>query len=160
PEGRLEGEAGPRQPLFVHDVRGGGWRIWRWLNEGFAPILAAEGTLVALGEPLTPPRGEAVGTVLHMRVTVIDMPTGAVRSRFVAPIASIAFASPDRLMLTSSETPSPGPAASPVAGLASTREALHIQIDYHASLYSIGGRKLGDLGTYGEPPRVSHMHLL
>ena len=83
--GECQGESGVRynqelataQPLFVHRLRGGGWRILRWLKGNQSPILATERDLLAIGEPLG---------AKTMRVTILDLARRAVVAQFAAPL--------------------------------------------------------------------------
>jgi hypothetical protein len=155
--------AGP-QPLFIHDVRGGEWHVWRWLHGGFEPALAAEGGLVAIGDPLRTPEREAPvrttpqAPVRDMRVTLVDLGRRGQQTHFIAPIGQLAFASRDRLVITAAERFRAGAAAS--SGTRPVEEALSVRYTYRAYLYSLRGRRLGDLGTFATMPHVSHMHLL
>jgi hypothetical protein len=136
--------------------------VWRWLRGGFVPSLAVEGREVAVGEPWTaPPGGGAVVTVRHMRVRIIDARSGAVRWSFVAPTGGLAFASPQRLVVTVGGGVSRAGGAAARASLRQAEPFHQIQtLPYHSYLYSTAGRRLAELGTFFTPPRVSHMHLL
>lgn len=159
-----EAEAQTRQPLFSHDVRGGEWRVWRWLSGGLRPVLAAEGSLLAVGEILQPHRGEPVDTGRRrMRVSIVDMRTGTIRARFVLPAGQLAFASANRLVLSivtangaRAYSSKAGPTSSPLKESPLKRR----NRIYRSWLYSTGGRRIADLGTFLGLPRVSHMHLL
>lgn len=144
-----------RQPLFSHDVRGGEWRVQRWLAGDLAPVLAAEGTLLAVGEPLkASPGGELVDeTHGRMRVSVVDTASGRTTARFVMPIGQLAFAAAGRLVLTEVKR-------GPRVLLATARPPGIPPRTYHSWLYSTRGRRIADLGTFQELPHVSRMHIL
>lgn len=153
--GECQGESGVRynqelataQPLFVHRLHGGGWRILRWLKGNQSPILATEGHLLAIGEPL--------GTNT-MRVTILDLAGRAVVAQFAAPLGYLSFASSHRLVLSvSAET-----RHAPLTTNATTSEVQLRRFSYRLQLYTLEGRPLAYLGTAGEPALVSHMHLL
>ena len=129
------------QPLFVRGVRAGRWRVLRWVESEALPTLAAEGNLLAVGTQ-TPS-----GT---MRVLVLNLANAHVVAHFGAPAGYLAFASPRRLVLTSVS----------VARAASEALKPERRFSYRASLYSLRGVRLADLGTFTRPPLVSHMHLL
>jgi hypothetical protein len=162
-----ETEGAALQPLFLHDVRGGEWRIWRWLRGGFAPVLASEASRVAIGEPLAAPAGSgAVAATRHMRVSITGMRRRGRPSRFIVPFGKLAFASPDRLVLMVAETAAAAPheatrpsASSGSMGAPMLRARARTS-DYRAYLYSTGGRRIADLGVFGGVPLVSHMHLI
>ena len=152
---RNEYEAGTAkgQPLFLHDVRGGEWRVWRWLRGGFEPPLAVEGTRVAIGEPLgaAAREVETVGA-RRMRVSVLDARNGAVLARFRAPFGSLAFAAQDRLVVTVQQRPAARSAIRSPPSL--------MRISFSSFMYALDGRRLADLGSLGASPRISHMHVL
>jgi hypothetical protein len=160
----FEPEAHTRQPLFSHDVRGGEWRVWRWLSGDLPPVLAAEGGLLAVGELLEPPSASPVAeSPRRMRVSIIDTRNGATRARSMMPAGSLAFAAPDRLVLTIiSKRLSPHKRLPPhlAASLSERPLVEKIRPAYYSRLYSTGGRRIADLGNFQELPRVSHMHLL
>lgn len=154
--GRCQGEGGGEQeassqPLFIRNVRGGEWRVLRWLRGDRRPILAAEGNLLAIG---------AQTSLRLMRVTVIDLTTRHLVARFDTSNGHLSFASPRRLVLS---VPLPLKAAeadlAPVTGPA--RTTIRRQLPpYRLELYSVTGRRLAELGTAAEPPLSSHMHLV
>ena len=64
------------QPLFVRHLPGGEWHVLRWIGGYGSAVLAAEGNLLAIGEP------SSSGT---MRVTVLNLVTRSVLGQFHAP---------------------------------------------------------------------------
>lgn len=132
-----------RQPLFVHSLSGGRWRVLRWLPGDVPPILAAGGNLLAIGVQVSS---------AQMDVSILDIRTGRTQARFVLPDAYLAFASPNRLVLSADEPSSPGawvaPEEAPGGG------------PYRLWLYSTRGQRIADLGSAGIPPLVSGMHMV
>ena len=126
-----------REPLYVRGLHGRSrWRVLRWLTvdsqraEGAIPILTSEGNLVAVG----------VGSPGQMmRVSILDIPTGRVKSRFAIPYGHLGFASHDRLVLSVPSSSTPG---------------------YRLELYSTNGQHLAELGPSEKPPLVSGMHFV
>jgi hypothetical protein len=150
---KLDAEAANGQPLFIHDVRGGEWRVWRWLHGGFEPPLAVEGSLVAVGEPPKVALRESESTARrYMRVSIVDSHTGAVLAHFRTPFGQLAFAAPDRLVVTVSESRRATAASRAREGFPAPT--------YRSFLYALDGRRLADLGTFDAIPRISNMHLL
>ena len=153
--GFKEQELATSQPLFVRSLRGGNWRVLRWLAGHNPPILATEGRLLAIGAQLP---------LAKMRVTILDLGTGRLVAQFYAPDGYLSFASSRRLVLS---VPTPleaeeahlAPAAEIAQPLASPRIRLR-RPPYRIELYSLRGRRLADLGTAAQPPLVSHMHLV
>jgi hypothetical protein len=149
--GISEQEGATSQPLFVRNVRGGEWRVLRWLKGHYPPILATEGSLLAIGAQVS---------LTNMRVTILDLATGRLLAQFDTPDGYLSFASPRRLVLSvpiplhaeQADLPSAVKLAQPPR-----RARLRA---YRSELYSLGGRRLVDLGQAPEPPLVSHMHLL
>jgi hypothetical protein len=131
-----------REPLFVKSLRGGRWRVLRWLAGDSEPVLAAEGNLVAVGVQFSS---------TSMEVSILDVRNGHTKARLDLPDGYLAFASRDRLVLSVPVRPYdheillPG---GPSFG------------DYHLALYSTRGRHLAELGSAQEPPLVSGMHLV
>jgi hypothetical protein len=152
----FEAASQTREPLFSHDVRGGEWRVMRWLSGALPPVLASEGTLLAVGELLSPsPIGEPVDrSGWGMRVLIVDLRTGSTRARFAMPAGELAFAAADRLVLTKVSERSAGRAA------AAVEPPVRVRRTYHSWLYSTDGRRIADLGNFQGSPRVSHMHVL
>jgi hypothetical protein len=148
-----EQEIATSQPLFVRSLRGGNWRVLRWLAGHNPPILATEGRLLAIGVQLP---------LAKMRVTILDLGTGQLVAQFYAPDGYLSFASSRRLVLSvptllEAEETHRAPAAEiaqpPVP-------VLRRRPSYRIELYSLRGHRLADLGTVSQPPLVSHMHLV
>ncbi len=153
--GIREQELATSQPLFVRSLRGGNWRVLRWLAGNNPPILATEGRLLAIGVQLP---------LAKMRVTILDLGTGQMMAQFYAPDGYLSFASSRRLVLSV-----PTPPEAEEAQLAPAGEIAQPLADppirltrpsYRIELYSLRGRRLADLGTATQPPLVSHMHLV
>jgi hypothetical protein len=142
-----EQELASAQPLFVHRLHGGGWRILRWVKGHQPPILATERNLLAIGEPVSDAR---------MRVTILDLARRALVAQFRAPLGDLGFASSRRLVL--SVPAFPEHAVSSRTASAASLEL--VKISYRLQLYTLNGQPLAYLGTVGEPALVSHMHLL
>jgi hypothetical protein len=140
-----------RQPLFLRDLRGGGgWRVLRWLPGELPPILAAEGMLVASGVQVSAAR---------MMVTILDVRDGASKARFPMPDGYLAFASPNRLLL--SVAVGNGAPLEPQLRFGSgTYGGPGNAGGYSLALYSTQGRRTAGLGFYREIPLVSHTHML
>jgi hypothetical protein len=138
----------PKQPLFVRDVRGGNWHVLRWLSGRATPVLAAEGEKLAVG----------VGSsTRRMHVVVFDLPSTKPIAQFDAPAGYLGFASPTRLIDSVLVPLHPHEAKAPPLIEPFKRRVPH---SYSVELYSLDGRRLAALGTFGEPPLASHMHLL
>jgi hypothetical protein len=139
-----------RQPVFVRSVRRGRWRVLRWVTGYVTPILAAEGTLVAIGAQLSGAR---------MQVTIIDVRDGATQGRFTMPDGYLAFASPDRLVLSAKENN-----GSPLQPLLQLRRGTvggpGSPGGYRLALYSTQGRRIASVGSFDRLPLVSAMHLV
>jgi hypothetical protein len=150
-----EQELATSQPLFVRSLRGGNWRVLRWLSGHNQPILATEGRLLAIGAQLP---------LAKMRVTILDLGTGRLVAQFDTPDGYLSFASTRRLVLSVPTPPEAeeahlAPAAEIAQPLASPRIRFR-RPSYRIELYSLRGRRLADLGTAAQPPLVSHMHLV
>jgi hypothetical protein len=148
-------ELATSQPLFVRSLRGGNWRVLRWLTGHEPPILTTEGRLLAIGAQLP---------LAEMRVTILDLGTGQMVAQFDAPDGYLSFASRTRLVLSvptrlEAKEAQLAPAAEIAQPLASPRKRLR-RPSYQIELYSLRGRRLADLGTAAQPPLVSHMHLV
>jgi hypothetical protein len=122
-----------RAPLFIRNLRGGRWRVLRWLAGASARELAAEGDLLAVGAPRFGHR---------MTVSILDLSTGVTQASFEAPLGQLAFASPRRLVV---EIPD---SASSTEG----RQRVSLR------LYATRGEYLADLGAMTEP-LISRMHI-
>jgi hypothetical protein len=141
-----------RQPLYIRSLRGGRWRVLRWLTvvslpggdgvyDNVPPVLAAEGDLVAVGVQFSSVR---------MAVSILDVRDGRRVARFDLPDGYMAFASRDRLVLSVPVLPSPEDHDFPLSS-----DNL-----YRLALYSTRGQHIAELGSAQEPPLVSGMHLL
>ena len=146
-----EAPSATRQPLFLHRLSGGGWRVLGWLRGHERPLLASTGRLLLAAAQLSATR---------MLVTVLDLASGRRLARFAAPDGYPSFASPRRLVLS---VPLPRAAvrrrARARSDTASTRPAVPAR-RYRVGLYSLRGRELEGLGTSASPPLSSDMHLL
>ena len=144
-----ERELATSQPLFVHSLRGGDWRVLRWLRGHEPPVLATEGNLLAVGERASAGR---------MRVTILDLASGALVARFGAPLGYLSFASGRRLVLS---VPAPRGEASPRAAAAQAPMVAPVRPTlYRLQLYALSGRPLAYIGTVEGLALVSHMHVL
>jgi hypothetical protein len=126
-----------REPLFIRNLRGGRWKVLRWLIGTSGPQFAAEGPLLAIGARRLDRR---------MTVSILDLATGATQPSFHTPLGQLAFASPQRLVL---EIPN---------RVAATRPSERSQA-VSLRLYSSRGNYLADLGSMTEP-LISGMHIL
>jgi hypothetical protein len=144
-----EQELATAQPLFIHRLRGRGWRVLRWLEGHEAPVLATEGSLLAIGD-----RESAHG----MHVTVLDLASGGVVTRFAAPLGGLSFASSRRLVVSVRE----GGKARASSGAAAPGPEVQVVVRpvYRLELYTLTGQPLAYIGTADEPALVSRMHLL
>jgi hypothetical protein len=143
-----EQELATAQPLFVHRLRGGGWRVLRWMKGHQPPVLATEGDLLAIGDPVSAER---------MRVTILDLATGSLVAQFRAPLGGLSFASSRRLVLS---VTLPAHYAMSSRNAKGTEVILVPAIRHRLELYTLHGRPLAYIGTVGETALVSHMHLL
>jgi hypothetical protein len=142
---------GARQPLFARSLRGGGWRVLRWLAGDAAPILAAEGDLLAVGQQITR---------ATMSVLILDVRSGRVRAHFHLRDGYLDFASRNRLVLAVPREPGfpLGPREQEGGGFYGDSEGS--SGPYELALYSTRGRRISGLGSYLELPLVSAMHLV
>ncbi len=142
-----------RQPLFVRSLRGGRWRVLRWLEvvsppggdsayTNASPILAAEGDLVAVGVQFSSAR---------MDVSILNVGSGRTVARFDLPDGYLAFASPKRLVLSIPAPYSPNDVDFPLEEWSGP---------FDLALYSTRGRRIAGLGSAERLPLVSGMHLL
>lgn len=127
-----------RLPLYIRNLRGGRWKVLRWLAGSSAPELAAEGPLLAVGAPRADRR---------MTVSILDLSTGATKASFETPLGQLAFASPQRIVL---EIPARAASMQPRQLGRSRTVSLR--------LYSRGGKHFADLGSMTEP-LLSGMHI-
>lgn len=140
-----------RQPLFVRGLRGGTWRVLLWLDGNSPPILAAEGSLLAVGVQVS---------LAKMRVVILDLAPGRVEGRFDSPDAYLSFASSKRLVLAVPTLFWSEEAAFPFSPQVGGHNQLGGPRSYRLELYSVRGRHLAELGASSQLPLVSHMHLL
>lgn len=124
-----------REPLFIRNLRGGRWRVLRWLAGVPTLEFAAEGPLLALG---------ARRSDRAMTVSVLDLSGGATQASFETPVGQLAFASPQRLVL---EIPDR------VASTERRKQPVSLR------LYSTRGKYLANLGDLTEP-LISAMHIV
>jgi hypothetical protein len=127
-----------REPLFIRNLRGGRWKILRWLTGTSGPQFAAEGPLLAIG---------AQRLDRWMTISILDLATGATQPSFQTPLGQLAFASPQRLVL---EIPD---------RVAATRRPWERSQAVSLRLYSSRGNYLADLGSMTEP-LISGMHIV
>jgi hypothetical protein len=140
-----EQEAASRQPLFIRDLRGGRWRVLRWLDGGEPLMLSGEGDELAIGAQVSP---------TLMRVALVELSSGHTKARFDVPDGYLAFASRERLVL-SAPAETDFPLAPAIDGYRDTGPS-----SYELSLYSTAGDRLGALGSASSLPLVSDMHLV
>jgi hypothetical protein len=147
------GEPATRQPLLIRSLRGGRWRVLRWLAGTEPPLLSGEDAMLAVATQVS---------LARMRVTLVELPGGRVRSRFDAPDGYLSFASRDRMVLAVPptrfgfvEASFPLPAAIGEKLVPGSLEARA----YELELYSTGGRPLAALGSASALPLVSDMHI-
>ncbi len=131
-----------RQPLFIRSLRGGRWRVLRWLAGESDPILAAEGNLVAVGVQFSSAK---------MEVSILDVRSRRIQARFNLPDGHLGFASRDRLVLSVPAPSSPKEVDFPLSEWSGP---------FHLALYSTRGGRIAGLGSAQEPPLVSGMHLV
>jgi hypothetical protein len=122
-----------REPLFIRSLRGGRWKVLRWLAGVSAPAFASEGALLAVGARRSDRR---------VTVSILDLSTGVARARFETPLGDLAFASRQRLVLEIPERVTSTDRRQPVS----------------LRLYSARGDYLRNLGNVAEP-LISHMHI-
>ncbi len=131
-----------RQPLFIRSLHGGRWHVLRWLTGEYEPVLAAEGSLLAVG---------VQHSLAQMGVSILDLHDRRVHAHFTLPDGYLSFASRDRLVLSSPTN---------------TTKGVCFPLDegpcgpYRSALYSTHGQRIAELGISREPPLVSDMHLL
>ena len=136
------------QPLFAKNLRGGRWRVLRWLPSPAPPILAAEGSLIAVG---------VQRSLAAMDVLVLDIRGGSTRAHFAMPDGYLAFAAPNRLVV-SVPTSRTFPITTDLKGAGPLP---FVEGPYHLALYSVRGHRLASLGTTDEQhPLISAMHLV
>ncbi len=131
-----------RQPLYIRDVDHGRWRVLRWLPGDAEPILASAGDLIAVG---------IERSIRRMEVLIIDVTSGRVDTQFDSPTGYLAFASSDRLVVSTPQTLS-----SPAGPGIGTQWSGPFDI----FLYATNGKRLSALGSSSLPPAVSGMHFV
>lgn len=139
------------QPLFIRSLRGGPWRVMRWLSTTAPPVLASDGGLLAVGvqRALEP-----------MEVTVIDVHDGSSRAHFGVPDGVLSFARKDRLVLSVAKGAQPfGPEIESPEGSFTIGFGFRTG-PYHVELYSTDGHRVASLGASERPPLASGMHLV
>lgn len=146
-----EQEAAIRQPLFVRSLRGGRWRVMRWLAGHYPPILTAEGDRVAVGVQVS---------LARMKVSIVDVLTKRTTARFSLPDGYLSFASPTRLVLSVPTEFWPEEARFPLGPQIEGRHSYPSARAYRLVLYSARGQRLAGLGSAPEVPLVSGMHLV
>ena len=151
----LGSPAPARQPVFGRDIRGGRWRVLRWIPGKQPPLLAADGSSSAIGVQQSPE---------HTEVLVIDTATGRLRARFKVDDGYLGFASPTRLVLAVPVAGRTGDQTWPLPPVeeegSSVSESEPPESSFRLELYSTIGVHLGGLGTVTGRPLVSNMHLL
>jgi hypothetical protein len=146
-----EQEAATRQPLFVRSLLHGSWRVLRWLPGHYPPVLAAGGSLLAVGVQVS---------LVQMRVAILDLGTGRIKARFNLPDGYVSFASSNRLVLSVPTLFWPEEADFPLGPELGQRHNEPQPRAYRLGLYSLHGRQLAELGSASGVPLVSHMHLV
>jgi hypothetical protein len=139
-----------RQPLFEKDLRGGPWRVVRWLPNESPPVLAAEGSLLAIGVQHS--------LTAAMDVQVLDADTGSTRSSLKLPEGYLAFAGRNRLIVsvpTFTSFPLYIRLETPSGDYGGSRGSLGGE--YDAAMYNLHGALVRTLGTIPQQPTVSAM---
>lgn len=149
--GASEQRTATGQPLFIRSLRGGTWRVLWWVRGHEQPVLATEGSRLAIGVQV--PHAE-------MRVTVLDLATRKLKARFDLPNGYLSFASSTRVVLSVPLCREARPTFRPLAVKTARASRVECGYAYRIALYSMRGRELADLGVAPEPPLVSHMHFL
>jgi hypothetical protein len=140
------------QPLLIRSLRGGHWRVLRWLPanspsehglyDTVEPVLAADGDLIAVGVQ----RSSA-----KMEVLILDARDGRTQARFNLHDGYLSFASRHRLVLSEPAPRGPDEVDFPLYQWPGP---------FRLASYSTDGRLVSGLGTAQEPPLVSGMHLV
>jgi hypothetical protein len=136
-----EEDAAHRQPLFVRSLRGGRWRVLRWLPGDLPPILASYGNLLAVG---------VQRSLAKMEVSILDLPSGRTVARIGFPDGYLSFASSERLVVTVPTEFWPEETNFP---LGPQVEGHHTSPEvrlYRLGLYSTRGRYIREVGSAGE----------
>ena len=143
-----ESESTGRQPLFVRRIRGGRWRVLRWLRGQAPPVLASEGDLLTIGTQVAREK---------MEVTTLNVTTGLPVARFRSQDGYLTFASSRRLVVAERGPCEPEPPDAPGSLMTLPYGGCSA---YRAELYSLDGRPLADLGRIANPLLISNMHIL
>jgi len=130
-----------RQPLFVRSLRGGRWRVLRWLPGDRSPILAADGDLLAIGEQRS---------LAKMEVSILDLPNGTTVARFGLPDGYLSFASSERLVVSVPTKFWPEQQSFPLGPQVEGRHNSPEARLYRLELYSTRGRYIRAVGSAGE----------
>lgn len=156
-------QAATREPLFVHGLSGGGWRVLQWLKGNAEPVLAAEGPLLAIALPLSCNCVKASSASEEgMEVSILDVPSGRTLARFAMPDGTtLSFASSGRLVLWTLLKRAAKAAAATSKRVTDQPELPPVgPRRYRLALYSLQGRRLGELPPVPEGALVSDMHVL
>jgi hypothetical protein len=139
----VAGEEGAalRQPLFVRSLRGGRWRVLRWLPGDRSPILAAEGGLLAIGEQRS---------LAKMEVSILELPNGRPLARVGLPDGYLSFASNERLVVSVPTEFWPEEQSFPLGPQVEGRHNSAEARLYRLELYSTRGRYIREVGSAGE----------
>jgi hypothetical protein len=140
PEVVGEEAAARRQPLFVRSLRGGRWRVLRWLPGVRPPILAADGDLLAIGEQRS---------LAKMEVSILDLSNGRAVAGFGLPDGYLSFASSERLVVSVPAEFWPEERNFPLGPQVEGRHSWEARL-YRLELYSTRGRYIREVGTAGE----------
>ncbi len=130
-----------RQPLFVRSLRGGRWRVLRWLPGDRSPILAADGELLAIGEQRS---------LAKMEVSILDLANGRTVARFGLPDGYLSFASSERLVVSVPTEFWPEEQNFPLGPQVEERHSSPEARLYRLELYSTRGRYIREVGSAGE----------
>ena len=130
-----------RQPLFVRSLRGGRWRVLRWLPGDRSPILAADGGLLAIGEQRS---------LAKMEVSILELPNGRTGARFGLPDGYLSFASSERLVVSVPTEFRPEARNFPLGPQVEGRHNSPVARLYRLELYSTRGRHIREVGSAGE----------
>ncbi|MHB8532254.1 MAG: hypothetical protein ACYDC2_05995 [Solirubrobacteraceae bacterium] len=135
------------QPLFAKNLRGGRWRVIRWLTTSAPPILAADGDLLAIGVQ------RSLSSLMDVRV--LDVASASTRWRLRLPEGYLAFAAPDRLVVSI-----PTFASFPLQTRVETPNGTYARAGslgggYRVGVFDTNGRLLASLGASDEQPRIS-----
>ncbi len=139
---------GHSQPLFIHPVAGGRWRVLTHLPGQQPPVLAARADRLAIGVQYSTRR---------MDVTLLDLATGRRRRPVRLPDGVLSFSGPNRLV---DAVPIDGEfPISPAYQSAGTTFGYYAS-GYDVRLYTDRGRMIARLGRSVRPPLVSGSHVI